>query len=355
MVMEKDNIIQMIREALAEHSDSSTQTTEKAHYVAEQLLHKGIQPSWRLIREVIGTGSASTLQNVVNDFWGKLGKRIEHLEKRHELPEPLIESANHLWSHAVELANNNYQQQLKEIKQHSEDEIQAIKKTFKKSQQQLAQCQQTWNEEKIHLEQLLTTSAKQFTQLEQQYNAQLEKDSQQQQQLDIATEHSQQLQYNCNTLEEKLIDTQQRYTQQYTQQQQENERNLERQESQYKSMLDYYGQEIGRLKGQMDTQAKEQRQERQKVQQQQQTQQQILATLQGDNHNLKQQKELLQQQLEKLQSTYTNQQIELTELHKSVAHYQAKNEMYQEYNQQLLQQELDCRQQLQKNVSHPQE
>jgi hypothetical protein len=76
--MEKNDILQKIRDELGEKNKLGKQTTEQAHYVAKQLLEKGVQPSWRLIREVLGTGSASTLQKVVNDFWGNIGTRSQH-------------------------------------------------------------------------------------------------------------------------------------------------------------------------------------------------------------------------------------------------------------------------------------
>ncbi len=112
--MDKNERVEKIQQDFADLlNDSAIKTPDKAKQIAHALLQQGVQPTWRLIREILGTGSASTLQNVVNNYWAELGQRLDHLEKRADVPNGLAKEFNKLWDKALKQAQTEVETRLK--------------------------------------------------------------------------------------------------------------------------------------------------------------------------------------------------------------------------------------------------
>ncbi|MDX1506627.1 MAG: DNA-binding protein [Woeseiaceae bacterium] len=88
----------------AQSSDTRTATRE----AADQLLAEGIKPSVKLIRERLGRGSDTTIASALKEWWQELAERLFEQQGRPEVPEPLWEAVNSLWSAALEAAGKTF-------------------------------------------------------------------------------------------------------------------------------------------------------------------------------------------------------------------------------------------------------
>ena len=92
-------------------------TREKVFAAADQLLQQGAKPTQQSIRDLIGTGSISTINAALNDWWASLADRVARKNEHPELPEPVLTAANQLWDQALAYAHHNLNQQRAELQQ----------------------------------------------------------------------------------------------------------------------------------------------------------------------------------------------------------------------------------------------
>lgn len=78
-----------------------TDTIEKVQQAADQLLANGQRPTQQAIRDVIGTGSITTINKGLNIWWLSLSKRVSRQSEHPALPEPVITAASKLWDQAL--------------------------------------------------------------------------------------------------------------------------------------------------------------------------------------------------------------------------------------------------------------
>lgn len=96
-------------------------THSRAIEVADRLLEEGIRPTQQNVRERLGTGSLTTINRALNDWWHTLAERVQRRNEHPELPEPVVQLANQTWNRALAYAEHRFDQQRAEIeRRHSE-------------------------------------------------------------------------------------------------------------------------------------------------------------------------------------------------------------------------------------------
>jgi myosin heavy subunit len=342
--MDKDELITAIQQdAAALLSDSAIKTPDKAKQIANMLLQQGVQPTWRLIREILGTGSATTLQNVVNNYWAELGKRLNHLEKRADIPNGLAKEFNKLWDKSLKQARVEIEERLK----NDFAEAQAIKNDIQKQLAQLEAELEQVQTEKIQQEKKHTEESKNHETTLQQLSTQLEQQLQETKQLQelfqqtkTMSEHHQQQASNLAI----TLETRKQEHQQATEQLRNERLNvIERQAQQYESMIDHYANELGQLKITNEQRDKQYQKERGEWLRKQEDTTHKSARLQIDNAILKQENQMLKKAEKTLQQSVTNQQSILLALEKSQSALQTRCLLYEENSTLLKEQLEDCR------------
>ncbi|MBR9827986.1 MAG: hypothetical protein GYB41_05000 [Oceanospirillales bacterium] len=92
-------------------------THDRAIEIADRLLEEGIRPTQQNVRERLGSGSLTTINRALNDWWHTLAERVQRRNEHPELPEPVIQLANQAWNRALAYAEHRFNQQRSEIEQ----------------------------------------------------------------------------------------------------------------------------------------------------------------------------------------------------------------------------------------------
>ena len=93
-------------------------TYEKVFEIADNLLAEGRKPTQQMVRNALGSGSLTTINKALNDWWQGLGKRLIEQNSRPEIPEPVFNSANTLWQQALAYAEHQLSDQREQLEQH---------------------------------------------------------------------------------------------------------------------------------------------------------------------------------------------------------------------------------------------
>lgn len=116
-----------------------TDTRERVFHAADQLLAEGVRPTQQNVRERIGTGSLSTINVALNDWWRHLSERLERRNQHPELPEAVTIAASKLWDQALAYAHHALEQdRAKLARQTTEnnEQIDALRQSIDALQQQ---------------------------------------------------------------------------------------------------------------------------------------------------------------------------------------------------------------------------
>jgi len=89
-------------------------TIDKVQQVADQLLANGQRPTQQAIRDVLGTGSITTINKALNIWWANLAKRVNRQSEHPALPEPVITAASKLWDQALVYSHTILEKQQRE-------------------------------------------------------------------------------------------------------------------------------------------------------------------------------------------------------------------------------------------------
>ncbi len=101
-------------------------THSRAIEVADKLLEEGIRPTQQNVRERLGTGSLTTINRALNDWWHTLAERVQRRNEHPELPEPVVQLANQTWNRALAYAEHRYDQQRAIIERQQAELQQAV-------------------------------------------------------------------------------------------------------------------------------------------------------------------------------------------------------------------------------------
>jgi len=92
-----------------------TDTRDKVHEAADTLLASGQRPTQQAIRDLIGTGSITTINLALNDWWMSLAKRINRQSDHPALPEPVITAASKLWDQALAYSHASLEEERQKL------------------------------------------------------------------------------------------------------------------------------------------------------------------------------------------------------------------------------------------------
>lgn len=92
-------------------------TYEKVFEIADNLLAQGRKPTQQMVRNELGSGSLTTINKALNDWWQGLGKRLIEQNARPDIPEPVFTSANTLWQQALAYAEHQLSGQREQLEQ----------------------------------------------------------------------------------------------------------------------------------------------------------------------------------------------------------------------------------------------
>lgn len=141
-------------------------TVEKIHDVAYQLAAQGVWPTVNNVRETLGFGSNTTINNELKVWRQNFLSKISTASRRPDWPPVLIESVEKLWQEACVLAEthlDNVKQEVLQEKNENNKKIQEMQKIIEIKNFEL----QTLHAEQDTLTQELVEARKLILQLEQ--------------------------------------------------------------------------------------------------------------------------------------------------------------------------------------------
>ncbi len=78
-----------------------SETSERVQRAADELLAQGKRPTQQAVRDIIGSGSITTINHALNFWWANLSKKINRQNEHPALPEPVLTAASKLWDQAM--------------------------------------------------------------------------------------------------------------------------------------------------------------------------------------------------------------------------------------------------------------
>ncbi len=102
-----------INNIMSEHDS----TYQKVFIAADELLALGQRPTQQSVRELLGTGSLTTINKALNAWWQSLGERLKMQRQRPDIPEQIFDMANQVWEKALaySAAENSAKRQALEL------------------------------------------------------------------------------------------------------------------------------------------------------------------------------------------------------------------------------------------------
>lgn len=106
-----------------------TDTADRVLEIADELLSEGVRPTQQNVRERLGSGSISTINKALNEWWESLAARMKEQHARPDLPEPIIDGATRMWQQALTYAENALQARHREIERYYEEKYAGAERT----------------------------------------------------------------------------------------------------------------------------------------------------------------------------------------------------------------------------------
>lgn len=123
-------------------------TYDQVEAVARDILREGRSPSVQAVRTELGTGSATTINQHLREFWKRLGESMQ-VPALEGMPEGLIEPLRTLWAEAREAAL----ERLEEERAAARDEVQATSARAEQLRLECATLQQQVEGQEAQMEQ----------------------------------------------------------------------------------------------------------------------------------------------------------------------------------------------------------
>lgn len=120
-------------------------TTERVQEAADTLLAQGKRPTQQAVRDLLGTGSITTINHALNLWWANLSKRLNRQSEHPALPDPVITAASKLWDQALVYSQASLESQRLEIAQAFEAQQKTDNQQLVEMQSQLLPLQQQNN------------------------------------------------------------------------------------------------------------------------------------------------------------------------------------------------------------------
>lgn len=111
----QDISLQYVSNNTYQVSNNMISTNQLAKTAATELLKQGIKPTQQNVRERIGTGSITTINKALNEWWQDLGAELKRQQEVPELPADVAERMQELWGCAVSAANSALEKRRSEL------------------------------------------------------------------------------------------------------------------------------------------------------------------------------------------------------------------------------------------------
>lgn len=92
----------------------TSETRRKVFETADELLREGKRPTQQLIRDQIGSGSITTINRGLNEWWQALSDRLNGMGDSGTIPEPVMRLSSRLWSETLSYARQEHTKLRKE-------------------------------------------------------------------------------------------------------------------------------------------------------------------------------------------------------------------------------------------------
>ena len=122
----------------------STEKRSQIYDIADQLLREGIKPTQQNVRDRLGSGSLTTINRALNEWWEQLGSRLEAQTQGFDLPDPVIKQVNRLWSEALAYADRA-----------SNQRVEALQKKLAEARAELSSIDSRYSSQIIDLNKLI--------------------------------------------------------------------------------------------------------------------------------------------------------------------------------------------------------
>ena len=115
----------------------TTDKREAIYEIADQLLRKGVKPTQQHIRDALGSGSLTTINRALNEWWQSLGDRLDAQAKGYDLPDPVIKHASRMWNDALIYAQKGADSTYQAIESELQETLQKLDKVDAKYARQI--------------------------------------------------------------------------------------------------------------------------------------------------------------------------------------------------------------------------
>lgn len=119
-------------------------THQAVFKAADALLEKGVRPTQQNVRDVIGSGSITTINKALGDWWASLSERLNRRQDHPEIPEPVLRLANQTWDRALAYAEKRFYEQSAALNQKIHDLEVALSKAEQAGGQSLTELQKDY-------------------------------------------------------------------------------------------------------------------------------------------------------------------------------------------------------------------
>ncbi|EXJ11886.1 DNA-binding protein [Nitrincola nitratireducens] len=121
-------------------------TREKVFQTADELLAQGVRPTQQNVRDLIGSGSLTTINSALNDWWQTLSQRITRQQAHPDLPEPVVRLASQAWDRALAYAEQAFKERQLALLQKQADLESSLSQTVQGSSKALSDLQQQYGQ-----------------------------------------------------------------------------------------------------------------------------------------------------------------------------------------------------------------
>ena len=122
----------------------STEKRSQIYEIADHLLREGVKPTQQNVRDRLGSGSLTTINRALNEWWEQLGSRLEAQTQGFDLPDPVVKQVNRLWSEALAYADRA-----------SNQRVEALQKRLAEAQAELSIIDSKYSSQLIDLNKLV--------------------------------------------------------------------------------------------------------------------------------------------------------------------------------------------------------
>jgi len=91
------------------------ETRDRVFKVADELLEQGIKPTQQNVRDKLGSGSLTTINKALGEWWVSLSERLQRMGQHPDIPQPVLTIACKTWDQALAYAEDRFRSREAEL------------------------------------------------------------------------------------------------------------------------------------------------------------------------------------------------------------------------------------------------